>query len=287
MKKIISLILLLSLMQLTVFSQNWLWGTSISGNDLLETEGLGIDSSNNVYLLNELNGISTVQGNVVTSVGNKDIQLSKFDINGAIQWTRGFGGTGIDDPKCLFTDQNGNSYISGSFEGTAVFSSQFITAQNNKDIFLAKYDAVGNLIWVKDIAWGENVQKGTSVNVSNSGYITLGGFFKDTIIFGDTVGAVNCDTLVAKKSAKNYFLAKFDNSGNYIFSKQIFSNSTALAFSTVALYNGESCYVGGHFTDSLFIENDTLIANNHSKDIAIINFDAFEPLVKICKDSKR
>ncbi len=271
----ITIILLLLLAQSTVFAQNWLWGESISGNDLLETEGVGVDSSNNIYILNELNGTSTVQGNTITSAGGKDIQLSKFDINGNLQWTRGIGGTNTDDPKNLFTDVNGNSYITGSFNGTSNFSTITINAQNNKDAFLAKYDANGNIVWAKDIAWGENVQKGTCVNVSNSGYITMGGFFKDTIIFGDTVGAANSDTLIYKKNKKNSFIAKFNNNGNYIFSKQIYTNNASMLLNALSLYNGDNFYLGGYFTDSLFIDNDTLVADNHSSDIAIINFDAF------------
>ena len=115
MKKLFVIILVLSMSQSSLFSQGWLWGTSISGTDFPETESVGIDSSNNIYLLNELNGTSIVQGNSVVSLGDKDIQLSKFDINGALQWTRGMGGILTDDPKALFTDINGDCFITGSF----------------------------------------------------------------------------------------------------------------------------------------------------------------------------
>lgn len=275
MKKLIILLFVLFFCQTNIFAQDWLWGTSISGTDLLETEALGIDSSNNLYLLNELNGTSSVQGNNVVSTGNKDIQLSKFSINGALQWTRGIGGFGIDDPKDIFTDVQGNSYITGSFEGTAMFSTQSINAQNGKDVFLAKYDAFGNVLWAKDIAWGENDEKGVNVSVDNVGNITIAGFFKDTIIFGDTVGAVNSDTLVAQKVNKNYFIAKFDNNGTYIFSKLIFASNKNMAMNYLALYNGVNYYLGGYFTDSLFVGNDTLVAKQGSRDIGIINFDTF------------
>ena len=279
MKKIATLIVLLFLMQSLAFTQNWLWGTSISGNDLLGSEALGIDSANNIYLLSELNGTAVVQGVTVSSSGDKDIQLSKFDINGNLQWTRTMGGTTEDDPKGLYTDKKGNSYITGSIAGTADFNGITLNLQDTKDAYLAKYDASGNVSWAKVIAWGENIEKGTSVNVGPSGYITVGGLFLDTIIFGDTVGAVNCDTLVAKKNAKNYFLAKFDNNGDYIYSKQIYTNNKKIALDAVALYDGENCYMGGDFTDSLFVDTDTLVAYDHGRDIAIINFDAMGNVV--------
>ncbi len=275
MKRIFIIILSLFLVQSTLFSQGWLWGTSISGIDAIETEGVGIDSSNNIFLLSELNGTSNVQGNTVVSVGDKDIQLSKFNINGALQWTRGMGGIGTDDPKGLFTDESGNSYITGSFMVSTNFSTITINAQNDKDAFLAKYDAFGNVLWAKDIAWGENLEKGTSVCVDDLGYISVLGFFKDTIIFGDTVGAANSDTLVALKNSKNYFFAKFNQNGTYLFSKQLYSNNANIALNSMALHNGASYYIGGYFTDSLFIDSDTIIAKQHSRDIAIINLDAF------------
>ena len=279
MKKIFVIILASFFAQSSLFSQDWLWGTSISGIDALETEGVGIDSSNNIYLLNELNGTSVVQGNTVVSVGNKDLQLSKFNINGALQWTRGMGGIDTDDPKGLFTDKNGNSYMTGSFVGSANFSTITINAQNDKDAFLAKYDAYGNVIWAKDIAWGENLEKGTSVSVDDLGYISVLGFFKDTIIFGDTVGAANSDTLIALKNSKNYFYAKFDNNGAYIYSKLIYSNSKHLTINYLTLHDGAAYYIGGYFTDSLFIDNDTIVAKQHSRDIGIINLDAFGNVV--------
>ncbi|HIE15611.1 MAG TPA: hypothetical protein EYP69_01670, partial [Bacteroidales bacterium] len=97
MKKTNFVFAILLLFQVSLYSQGWLWGTSISGNNTLETEGVGIDSSNNVYLLSELNGTSLVQGTTIASVGDKDMQLSKFDINGVLQWTRGMGGISTDD----------------------------------------------------------------------------------------------------------------------------------------------------------------------------------------------
>ena len=278
MKKL-SFLIVLIVSQFPLFAQNWLWGTAVSGTDALETEGVGIDSSNNIYLLNELNGTSTVQGNSVVSVGDKDLQLSKFDINGALQWTRGMGGVSTDDPKALYTDVNGNSFMTGSFIGSASFSTVTINAQNYKDAFLAKYDAFGNVVWAKDIAWGENLEKGLDVCVDNLGYISIVGLFKDTIIFGDTVGAPNSDTLIAKKNSKNYFFAKFDANGTYVFSKLIYSNDRNISMGHLALHDGVSYYIGGAFTDSLFIDNDTLVAAQHSKDIAIINLDAFGNVV--------
>ena len=156
MKKTNFVFAILLLFQVSLYSQGWLWGTSISGNDILETEGVGIDFSNNVYLLNELNGTSVVQGTTIASAGDKDIQLSKFDINGVLQWTRGMGGISTDDPKSLFTTPNGNCYLTGSFIGSASFSTILINAQNNKDAFLAKYDRQGNIVWAK-ILHGERI----------------------------------------------------------------------------------------------------------------------------------
>jgi len=43
MKKTNFVFAILLLFQVSLYSQGWLWGTSISGNDILETEGVGID----------------------------------------------------------------------------------------------------------------------------------------------------------------------------------------------------------------------------------------------------
>ena len=58
-------------------------------------------------------------------------------------WANRAGGTAIDYGRDIAVDGNGNSYITGSFQGSATFGSTTLTSSGNSDVFIAKYDAVG------------------------------------------------------------------------------------------------------------------------------------------------
>ncbi len=274
MKSFLILILVFFAINFELKSQTWLWADKIDGNETLEPEGLGIDSLNNIYVLSELNGTSVIQGVTINSFGDKDIQLSKITSSGNLVWTKHFGGINTDDPKDIFTDKQGNSYFVGSFLDTAIFDIDSIFSTISKDAFIAKYNTNGNVVWVKNFAWGYGDQKATGITVDDFGYISIVGFFKDSIIFGDTIGASNCDTLAKVGNRKNYFYVKLDQNGNYVFSKQLKSDNAQQTMSYISIYNSTSCYIGGFFTTNLIIDNDTLISKG-GKDIALISLDNF------------
>lgn len=57
------------------------------------------------------------------------------------------GGTEPDAASRIEVDANGNSYITGIFRGTAHFGDISLTSRGNTDVFIAKYDAAGNVLW--------------------------------------------------------------------------------------------------------------------------------------------
>ena len=55
----------------------------------------------------------------------------------------------------ISADGTGNTYVAGSFVGSATFatlpSPTTFTSAGEADIFIAKYDAAGNVIWAKRV----------------------------------------------------------------------------------------------------------------------------------------
>lgn len=93
------------------------WGST---NDEVG-RGVAIDSSGNVYVGAEFLG--TIDFNpgpgteFRTSVGNRDLSLSKFDASGNFLWVRTFGGSGNDRPALVALDKSNNSYMTGYIQG--------------------------------------------------------------------------------------------------------------------------------------------------------------------------
>ena len=74
--------------------------------------------------------------------------------SGALVWAKRAGGTSSDGGRGIATDGAGNSYVSGRFSGTATFglgeaNQTTLTSAGGPDIFVAKYDPSGALIWAK------------------------------------------------------------------------------------------------------------------------------------------
>ena len=104
-------------------------------------------------------------------------------------WAKRAGGTGSAFGFGIAVDTAGNSYVTGGFEGTATFGpgetneTTLTSAAGDRDIFVAKYDASGDLLWAKR-AGGEGFDRsfGIAVDAAGNSYVTGG--FEGTATFG-------------------------------------------------------------------------------------------------------
>jgi hypothetical protein len=101
-------------------------------------------------------------------IGNGDVFVAKYDINGDEAWVRYFGSFDHDIGMSITTDVSGNIYVTGSTHGN-VEDKLYGTSS---DIFVAKYDLDGNMLWAKqmgsavdDFAQGIAVSNQGSVHV--------------------------------------------------------------------------------------------------------------------------
>src|SRR6185503_10166366 len=68
------------------------------------------------------------------------------------QWAeKSTGSIKNDGAKCITVDGNGNSYVAGYFYSTTITldTITLINFNNGIDIFIAKYDTSGNVMWAK------------------------------------------------------------------------------------------------------------------------------------------
>ncbi len=67
----------------------------------------------------------------------------------ACEWAKKFDGSGQDVARKAVTDADGNTYLIGDFSGTMEFAGTTMTSVGMRDVFLAKFDNSGNLLWIK------------------------------------------------------------------------------------------------------------------------------------------
>jgi hypothetical protein len=123
------------------------------------------------------------------------------------QWANRAGGTDIDKCLSIATDSQGNTYLTGSFGGTAHFGNTELTSSGGEDIFVAKLDTNGNWLWAVggggmwyDIAY--------SIAVDADGNVYVTGYFNDTATFGSTS--------LTSSGNSDIFVAKLDTDGNWL-----------------------------------------------------------------------
>ncbi|MCX6325621.1 MAG: hypothetical protein NT144_03055, partial [Bacteroidia bacterium] len=170
--------------------------------------------ANYVYMAGGISGPITFGGSGFTSVGLRDLIISKISNAGTFSWTKQFNAqaNGTIIPNAIKTDASGNVYLSCSFTGTATIGTSTMTSDATKNSFLVKFDASGNVTW------------------ANS-YLSTGSGSTKIAIDGSGNSYLN------SKSSK---LIKFNSSGAIQW-EQSFYDRTIQA---IAIY-GSNLYIGG------------------------------------------
>jgi hypothetical protein len=115
-------------------------------------------------------------------IGVSDIVVGKYSAStGNFMWAKNAGGYDEMHTRAIASDSQNNIYLLGDFNDEADFDLTAatytlpVTASSYHDIYLAKYDDVGNLIYAKTIGGApstDNFARGVHVNSSNDIVIT-------------------------------------------------------------------------------------------------------------------
>ena len=134
------------------------WAKRAGGTGLDVGVGIAVDGSGNSYVTGSFRGSPTfgpgeTNETTLTSAGDIDIFVAKYDASGALVWAKRAGAPSLNDfGRGIAVDGSGNSYVTGLFEDSATFGPGEInetTLTGFVDIFVAKYDASGDLVWAK------------------------------------------------------------------------------------------------------------------------------------------
>lgn len=155
------------------------WGTYIGGSDNDNMRKVAFNSSGDVFAAGEMrsSGLGTSGSHQSSLGGNNDAFLIKFNGSGVRQWSTYYGGTGSDSPQGLYTDYQGNIFMSGSTNSTSgiVTSGTYQTVLNAggtgsaSDAYLVKFNSSGVRQWGTYFG-GSNVDHSGDLMVDAQGY---------------------------------------------------------------------------------------------------------------------
>ena len=187
-------------------SATFQWVSTFGSTSIDVGEDITVDSSGNPYITGYFEGTVDFGAGNVTSAGAADIFILKLNSSGAFQWVNIFGGTSTDVGQGIAVDSSGNSYITGSFQGTVDFGSGDITPSGFDDIFVLKVNPSGTFQWVSTFG-GTSNDVGEDIAVDSSGNSYITGSFQGTVDFGggNVTSAGGADIIVLKLNSSGTF----------------------------------------------------------------------------------
>lgn len=133
-------------------------------------------------------------------------------------------GTGNQEVIETVTGPSGASYVVGTFDGNIANGDQTLGAQGLSDVFVAKINTFGDLVWLRT-AGGTNVDRGLVIALDPAENVYIAGIFHDRATFGSAIdqtvldesGDTNGDIFVAKLDGSDgtfFWASRASGSGN-------------------------------------------------------------------------
>ena len=189
----------------------------------------GGDGNYNLYIY-----YRDAAGNISLWTGGGYIYLSTGSASTGA-WIKQFGMTGDDYGRNIALDSAGNSYVTGYTEDDLVSTGY----AGNTDVYVTKYDVLGNLQWVEQFGTAD-YDEGVNIAVDSGGNVYVTGFTDEDSGFYNAGGS----NAIA-------FIRKYDTYGNLLWSDTIDSTASDKGLG-ITLDSFGNSYVTGTTTGDLY-----------------------------------
>ena len=210
-------------------------GEIYSTCDTVEIQWAGVESNKPVNL-----SFSSNNGNSWLSIANNVRGLryfwkpphagTEYRVRATVapvssyKWAKSVGGDGNEfGASIAVTNDNLYFYVTGGFEGTVDFGVRTVSSRGAKDIFLAKYDSDGNILWV-ETAGGPGYDSANAVCVDDVGNAYITGVCYQNAKFGNITPTIPIHGL------PNCFVARYSPNGGTPAVQLIGANTTYNTF---------------------------------------------------------
>ncbi|MCE3260109.1 MAG: hypothetical protein K0S12_1750 [Bacteroidetes bacterium] len=188
----------------------WFKNAGSTGRD--EVKSIKCDAAGNVYVCGMFSNGCNFSGQTMTcTAGYYDAFVAKYAGDGTLQWVKKAGGDYDDVAWGLTLDSQGKIFITGEFNAYATFGTVAFPTTGEANVFVACYDASGNVVWAKGVG-GSAVDRARGIGTDGTN-IFITGQFGATASF-DSHNVTSVDT-------SDIFIAACDNSGNFMWAASV------------------------------------------------------------------
>jgi hypothetical protein len=195
------------------------WGGSTASDEDMGND-IAYDGSAKIYVIGEFGGTVDFNPHIdlveeKTSVGQKDVFLSCFDLDGNFLWVKTWGGSLNDYGSSVDIDTEGNICVTGAFRSLNIDfdpgpGSTIIASKGDRDIYVSKFNPEGSFMWVKTFG-STGLDQGLGIITDTNDMIYTTGNFSGTIDFNPTSGIDNHSAF----GMQDVFILKLKPGGNW------------------------------------------------------------------------
>ncbi|AUX40520.1 hypothetical protein SOCE26_019210 [Sorangium cellulosum] len=197
------------------------------------------------------------------SMGAMDAFVTRRYLDATEPTFKVFGGSGTDHGRLVESGAEGTVILAGTFQNSVTFDGiQLNSVAGGTDLFVAKLDGNGNLLWLGQIGgMGPDAVDGLSVD-RDGGIFVAGTTINDVQVFGEPLSG---------GGGEDIFVAKISPDGELLWKRAFGDQSLQRARDVAATPDGGAVVVG-HFTGSVDFGNGERRAS--SQDAFMVKFDA-------------
>jgi hypothetical protein len=205
----------------------------------------------------------SIGGMNAKSTNSDDLYVVGFDRKGTAQWLLTGGGVDSDGVNAIAATEDGGWIIAGSFADVAEITGTKLKSLGKTDAFLGKIGPKGDVEWMKSFG-GPSDDTFFRVAVDAQGSIfVLGTFVYSASFGGETFKAAgNSDT--------DILLAKYDSTGNHVWSKR-FGNTFNDVAGGLAVDPAGNVTFTGSFDESITV-GDSEYMSKGASDVVVAKF---------------
>lgn len=246
---------------------NVIWAKSTKSNANNYGNSIASDNIGHLYLTGFMWDSVYFDDHLLVSTSMMQAYISKMDaINGKFLWAVGGGGDGWSEGTAVVIDNNKNAVLTGWYRDKLIFSKDFVSNGGNTegpdDIFISKFDSLGNPVWIKT----------TMTNLYSNAYDVWINDNNDIFLTGYYRGLLMIEDSIYQSTVPDYYdicVIKFNKNGKFKWFKSFGGDSpwNDIGYG-ITSYNN-NIFVTGMYSANSWFDNNHLSCNGVS-DIYIL-----------------
>lgn len=214
---------------------DFLWAVRAGGSGYDSGRDVDVDSDGNVLVVGAFSRKAQFGATELKTDGKYDVFVTKLDPDGNFLWAAQGKGRSNDFGRGITVDSNDEALITGYFCKGIQFGETALTSEGESDIFVAKLDGNGSLLWAVQ-AGGPGGGTGSELAVDPEGSVLVTGCFSKKAWFGPT--------MLRARSDLETFVAKLDGDGNFLWAVPVHGTDRNWAWGLAPDADGNALITG-------------------------------------------